>query len=104
MTNVGPLAGALLICISGCRSFPLVDNAIIAAPVGGSVEYICAERMPDGKIEERKGDACNEALSCVVSDPEGNSEILPIQSCNNWICHSPRHYERIMKWGKKHCK
>lgn len=77
----------------------------MAAEVESETQFqtMCVERHTDGSLTEAKGDECLEQTSCVVTDPDGDAEVYPITACNNYICHSPRDYERIMNWGRKHC-
>ena len=64
------------ILLVSCKSFPEVSVATLVEDQGAPV--------------------------CVVAPSDGSEAVvLPIQSCYNYICHSPDDYRRIIEWGTK---
>lgn len=100
------LAASLLMSTSGCNSFPLVGNAIINSNHTDAYEhaYLCTRRLPDGSLVEVDEILCAEQQSCLITNADGDQAVAPMQACNNHICYSARDHERILKWGRKHCK
>ncbi len=75
-----PLLASFLMFTSGCKgTFPPVTTAIVDAEPGTS------------------------QVACLVTKWDGTQSVQPIEYCNNMVCHSPRDYQKIIKWGRNNC-
>jgi hypothetical protein len=85
--TLSKLASLLLVSsstlLSGCKTFPVVDQRTIDVVDGAVYCTICYGNPAEGQEE---------------------CEVLPIEKCDKTVGYSIQHHNRIMTWGRKHCK
>jgi hypothetical protein len=101
--SVWLLLSASLLSLSACNSFPKVTqrNVFIDRADGPGFRLMCVERLADGSIRKASGDDClkSETASCIV---DGIAQ--PIEQCDNVTGYNPRDLDRVLTWGRNHCK
>ena len=98
-----PLLSASLLSLSACNSFPKVTqrNVFISREPGPGFKLMCVEELKDGSIRKGTGQEClkSETAACIV---DGIAQ--PIEQCDNVTGYNPRDLDRVLTWGRNHCK
>jgi hypothetical protein len=97
------LLSVSLLLLSGCNSFPKVTqrNVFISRAAGPGFKLLCVEELKDGTLRKGTGKDCldAESASCLV---DGIAK--PIEECDNVTGYNPRDLDRVLTWGRNHCK
>lgn len=97
------LLSASPLSLSACNSFPKVTqrNVFIDRADGPGFRLLCVERLADGSLRKASGSDCvaSESAACIV---DGIAQ--PIEQCDNVTGYNPRDLDRVLTWGRNHCK